>query len=122
MPRPRKQFAAEEKVSIPRRHFLEKIPISTVCQCAGIQPSLFYQWQKQFFENGVASFQSSSRAGTTRTKTASPRWEAKLRKKGEVLAELMGEHVALKKVLGNSEGRLGPARHAGSGGPSKRNS
>ena len=42
MPRQRKHFAPAEKVSILRRHFIEKIPISTVCDEAGIQPSLFY--------------------------------------------------------------------------------
>jgi hypothetical protein len=35
--------------------------------------------------------------------------EAKLRKKDEVLVELMEEHVALKRVLERSEGPMGSA-------------
>ena len=35
--------------------------------------------------------------------------EAKIRNKDEVLVELMSEHVALKKVLGRSEARVGAA-------------
>jgi len=39
--------------------------------------------------------------------------EAKLRNKDEVMAALLSEQVALKKLLGRSEGRLGPPRRAG---------
>ena len=35
--------------------------------------------------------------------------EKKVRTRGEVLAELMAEHIALKKVLGNSNRYLGAA-------------
>jgi transposase len=75
------------------------VPVSTVCEEAGIQPSLFYQWQKQFFENGAAAFQSS-RPKTDPAQQRLATLENKLRKKDEVLAELMEEHVALKKSLG----------------------
>ena len=39
MSKQRKHLTPEEKVSILRRHFLEKVPISTVCEEAAIQPS-----------------------------------------------------------------------------------
>src|SRR5580693_406735 len=39
--------------------------------------------------------------------------EKKIQTKDEVLAELMAEHVALKKRLGNSDRGLGSARYAG---------
>ncbi len=100
MPRDRKHFTPEEKVSILRRHLLEKVPISTLCEEAGIQPSLFYTWQKQFFENGAAAFQPGSRPKSDQTQQRVAVLEAKLRRKDEVLAELMEEHVALKKSLG----------------------
>jgi hypothetical protein len=41
------------------------------------------------------------------------RLEKKIQTKDEVLAELMADHVALKKSLGNSDRGLGSARHAG---------
>jgi len=100
MSKQRQHFTPAEKVSILRRHFIEKIPVSTVCEQAGIQPSLCYQWQKQFFENGAAALQSSSRARHNQNQDRLVAWEAKLRKKDEVLAELREEHVALKKSLG----------------------
>jgi len=100
MSKQRQHFTPEEKVSILRRHFLEKVPISTVCEQAGIRPSLFYQWQRQFFENGTAAFQPSARSQRDPSEDRIAALEAKLRKKDEVLGELMEEHVALKKSLG----------------------
>ena len=67
-----KQYAPEEKVAILRRHLLEKEPISKVCDDVGLQPTVFYRWQKEFFENGAAAFEQKStaeplrRAGTDR--------------------------------------------------------
>ena len=100
MPRQRKNFTPEEKVSILRRHLLEKVPVSTVCEQAGIQPSQFYTWQKQFFENGAAAFQPGRRPPADQAQRRVEALEAKLRRKDEGLGELMEEHVALKKSLG----------------------
>ena len=56
MRKPRKHFTAEEKVAILRRHLLEQEPVSKLCDESGLQPTVFYRWQKEFFENGVAAF------------------------------------------------------------------
>jgi transposase-like protein len=42
----RRQYSGAEKVKILRLHLLEGKPISDVCEQHGINPSLFYQWQK----------------------------------------------------------------------------
>jgi len=52
----RRKFSDEEKVRILRLHLLDKQPISDVCDKFGLNPNLFYRWQKQFFENGAAAF------------------------------------------------------------------
>ena len=57
MKKRRKQYAPEEKVAILRRHLLEKEPISKLCDEMGLQPTVFYRWQKEFFGNGAAAFQ-----------------------------------------------------------------
>src|SRR6266403_99538 len=46
----RKHYTAEEKVAILRRHLLEKEPISQLCDELGLQPTVFYRWQKEFIE------------------------------------------------------------------------
>ncbi len=62
MRKPRKHYTAEEKVAILRRHLLEKEPISKLCEELGVQPTQFYRWQKEFFENGAAAFQGKTRS------------------------------------------------------------
>ncbi len=52
----RRKFSGEEKMSILRRHLVEKMPVSDVCDKAGINPTLFYRWQKDLFEHGAAAF------------------------------------------------------------------
>jgi transposase-like protein len=58
----RKQYTAEEKVAILRRHLLEQEPVSKLCDELGLQPTVFHRWQKKFFENGAAAFQTKARA------------------------------------------------------------
>ena len=57
MKKQRKHYPPEEKVAILRRHLLEKEPISKLCDEAGLQPTVFYRWQKEFFENGATAFE-----------------------------------------------------------------
>ncbi|MDT9201379.1 transposase, partial [Limnospira sp. PMC 1042.18] len=54
----RKHRSPEEKVRILRLHLVERMPISEVCEKEGIHPTMFYQWQKIFFEKGTAAFES----------------------------------------------------------------
>jgi len=61
MKKQRKQYAPEEKVAVLRRHLLEKEPISKLCDELGLQPTVFYRWQKEFFENGAAAFEQKAR-------------------------------------------------------------
>ena len=103
MSRQRRHFTPEQKVALLRRHLLEKKPISDICQENGLAVNLFYLWQKQFFDNGTAAFANTGKRhkadadAKDRTITA---LEEKLQRKNEVLAELMEEHVQLKKELG----------------------
>jgi len=96
----RRHYTAQEKMSILRRHLLDKVPVSDLCDELGVRPTVFYRWQKTLLENGASVFESSStgKQGSEERKIAA--LEAKLRQKNEVLAELMEEHVALKKSLG----------------------
>jgi transposase len=61
MKKERKHYAGEEEVAILRRHLLDKVPVSDLCEDHGLQPTVFYRWQKEFFENGAAAFQGKSR-------------------------------------------------------------
>src|SRR5215471_1811250 len=61
MKKQRKHYPPEEKVAILRRHLREKEPISKLCDELGLQPTVFYRWQKEFFENGAAAFEQKAR-------------------------------------------------------------
>jgi transposase len=72
---------------------------------------VFYRWQKEFFENGAPAFQAQERPHrqVEEKKKRIEFLKKKVQSKDEVLAELMAEHVALKKHLGNSNWQLGAA-------------
>ena len=97
----RRTFSGEQKVSIVKRHLIDGVSISDLCEEHQIQPTLFYQWQKQLFENGAAAFE---RKGKPKAPTAEQRriakLEAKLATKNEVIAELMEKNIQAKKDLG----------------------
>ena len=96
----RKHYTPEEKVAILRRHLLEKEPISKLCDEVGLQPTVFYRWQKELFENGAAAFQAKAPSHHQPQQIRIQYLEKKIQTKDEVLAELMAEHVTLKKTLG----------------------
>jgi transposase-like protein len=96
----RRPFTADEKVSILRRHLLDRMPLSDLWREHGIQPTQFYRWQKQFFENGAAAFAPSAKPDPAPLERKLAALEEKLQRKNEVLSELMEEHVKLKKELG----------------------
>jgi transposase-like protein len=101
----RKHFTPEQKVAIVRRHLLEGVPVSDLCDELGIHATQYYNWQKQLFENAAPAFERRpNKANQRRQQAACERkiaeLEAKLQKKNEVVAELLEEHVQLKKELG----------------------
>ena len=102
MSKDRKHYTAKEKVAILRRHLLDHIPVSTLCDEYQLQPTVFYRWQKQFFEQGEVAFSSAPKSNTSALEQKVASLEEKLRRKAEVLSELLEEHVALKKSHGES--------------------
>jgi transposase len=100
MKKQRKHYAAEEKVAILRRHLVEQVPVSELCDKQGLQPTVFYRWQKEFFENGAAAFQQKARPTHSAEQERIAYLEKKIQTKDEVLAELKAEYVALKKTSG----------------------
>jgi len=99
-----KKFSPEEKVRLLRLHLIEKEPVSDICDRHGLNPNVFYKWQKLFFENGAAAFAQTGTGGKSgRSKTLEnkiSKLQAKLVNKDEVIAEIMASHIELKKSLG----------------------
>ena len=96
----RRRLAPDEKIAILKAHLVDKKPISDLCDQHGIQPSQFYRWQQEFFERGSLVFESRGEKPSTALERKVTALEEKLVRKDSVLAELLEEHVALKKTLG----------------------
>lgn len=96
---------AEQRVAAIRKHLIDQVPVSQVCQELGVSVASFYLWQKEFFENGHRAFEKNGRRNG-RVEDAKQKkieaLEAKLHRKDNVIAELMEDHVQLKKSLGEA--------------------
>ena len=96
----RRKFTPQEKVAILRQHLLEGKPVSDVCDSHGLKPSLFYRWQKEFFENGAAAFEKTDRRMAEAQQRRTAELEARLKKKDNVIAEIMEDLINEKKRPG----------------------
>ncbi len=106
----RRTYRPEQKAELLRKHHLEKVPVSDLCNAEELQPSVFYSWQRQLFERAPGAFEAASKSGSSREKeleaklaeaeARAAKLEAKLAKKDSVIAEISAEYVDLKKELG----------------------
>ncbi|MDO9263379.1 MAG: transposase [Desulfosalsimonadaceae bacterium] len=100
MRKKRHNYTPEEKVFILKRHLVDRIAVSDLCDEYKLQPNVFYGWQKQFFENGASAFTRENNRAKGVEEQRIHQLEDKLRRKHEVLSELLEEHIQLKKELG----------------------
>ena len=110
MNKQRRHFAGTEKVAILKRHLIDKVPISDLCDELDIYPNQIYGWLKDFFENGHLAFEGDrkNKAVENAKDQKIEQLEAKVARKNEVMAELMEALTEEKKEMGNSEQMLGP--------------
>lgn len=104
MSKPRRHFAGTEKVAILKRHLIDKVPVSNLCDEFDLYPNQFYGWLKEFFENGHAAFDNGRKSKSVEDAKDKKieQLEAKVTRKNEVMAELMEAHTLLKKDFGES--------------------
>ena len=100
MSKKRKYPTTEEKALALKRYLVEKVPMSDLCDEYGLQPSQIYRWQKQLFENAAAAFRRTNKRSEHAKDRKIVALEEKLVRKNEVVAELLEDHVQLKKELG----------------------
>jgi len=102
MTRRRRHFTAAQKAEIVRRHVAGKEPVSKLAEEHQLQPSQIHQWIRQVLDHAEAVFlhKGQNRRGKQAHQRRIEQLERKLLEKNEVIAELMQEHVQLKKELG----------------------
>jgi transposase len=101
----RKYLTPEQKVAIVRRHLLENVPVSDLCDEYGMHATQYYAWQKQLFENAAPAFERRvNKANQRRQEDAAAQkisqLEEKIVVKNEVISELMEANVLAKKANG----------------------
>lgn len=100
--RRRRHFTPEEKAAILRRHLSDKVPVADLCEEYKLQPSVFYQWQRQLLDNAARALESQRGSNSREMKLAAQveTLQDKLRRKDGVIAEISEEFVKVKKELG----------------------
>lgn len=103
MRQPRRHFSVSQKAQIVRRHLSGKEPVSNLADEFDLQPSQIHTWVKQVLDQAERVLERPAgrppRAERLQAKLVE-RLQSKLVEKNEVIAELMQEHVQLKKELG----------------------
>ena len=100
MTKKKKRYTAEQKVIILKRHLVDRVAVSDLCDEYHISPTIFYRWQKQFFEKGAVALESKHKSKEAKKDRHIKELTQKLQNKNEVVSELMEAHLRLKKSLG----------------------
>jgi transposase len=99
----RRPFTPDQKAQVVRRHLSGKELVSDLADEFGLQPSQIHNWVKVVLDQAEKAFQDGP-GRPPRLEQAKDRkieqLQAKLVQKNEVIAELMEDHVKLKKELG----------------------
>lgn len=108
MGRTRRNFTAEQKANVVRRHLKDKVAVSDLADELGIQPSQIHQWVAAVLGQAEQAFTGKGgRRGKSAAKLEEAkqrqikRLEEKLQLKNEVISELMEENVKAKKEHGD---------------------
>jgi transposase-like protein len=109
--RTRRKHPSTLKAALLKKHHVEKVPVSDVCDQAQVQPSLFYIWQRQLFENAETALEGGRKGASNREKALAARVaeleaqlakkDAVIAKKDSVIAEISEEFVKVKKTSGD---------------------
>jgi transposase-like protein len=111
MSKNRRNFTAQQKADIVRRHLKDKVPVSTLAEELSVQPTLIYQWVTMALEQVDRLFDKTERGNKTSKRAQTQlaelkdrrikKLEEKISYKNEVIAELMEENVKAKKANGD---------------------
>jgi transposase len=97
---PHRRFSDVQKTKAVPSHAQDGAPVSQGCENLGIHPNQDYEWQKQAFSSLPHVFSIDTVRQEHSHQREVDNLKAKLFQKDEVIAELLTEHIALKKRLG----------------------
>jgi len=96
----KKHRKAEEKYQIVKDHLISKRQVSETCDKYKIHTNNLYRWMDEFFAGALEGMKNRK---TNRQKDAEARREERLkeeiRKKDQIIAEVVAENLEVKKNL-----------------------
>jgi transposase-like protein len=95
----RSYINTSDKVLALKRHLVEGIKVSVICDELEINPNLFYEWQNKLFINGAEALSPSKESRAIKTKIS--KLEEKIKRKDQVVVELASELIDAKKKVGD---------------------
>ena len=98
--RPRRRFSDVQKTKAVLAHVQDGVPVFQVCENLGIHPNQYCEWQKQAFSGLPHVFFRDTVRQERSHQREVHNLKAKLSQQDEVIAELLTEHIALKKKTG----------------------
>lgn len=100
MSKTRRHFTPDQKVAAIRKHLIEQVAVSDICDELKVSTNQFYRWQKEFFENGSKAFTKDSDKELKKAEKKNAELKATASEKNDVIAELVAENINLKKQRG----------------------
>lgn len=97
-----KRYKPEAKYQIIKEFLTSKgaLTVSDVCKKHNITTSLFYQWQEQFLQGALDRFKHPPHKKKQEAEERKlERMEAELKRKDQIIAEVVSENLQLKKNL-----------------------
>jgi len=96
----KKRYTPEQKAQILREHLKDQVPIGALSEKHGIHPNMFYQWEKEFFENAADVFRSKGKDDhDKKLATENEQLRTKLKDRNDVIGEIIEDNIRLKKKL-----------------------
>lgn len=98
--RTRRRFTAEEKSRSLIRHLQDGVAVSQLCDELQIHLNQYFEWQRLGLAGLPQVFDHDGRKAGGRLAHEVDELKEQLRRKDSVIAELLSEHMTLKKSLG----------------------
>lgn len=95
----RRHLPPEKKFEVVKEVIMGKAPVSEVCKRHEVSPGLYYKWQQVFFNEALEELRHHKKE---RGNCIEEKLRAENQRLKEVISELAGENLQLKKVLGNN--------------------
>jgi transposase-like protein len=96
----RRSWSADDKIGIIRKHLL-KVKLVDTCDENGIHPTMFSTWLKTVLEAGREALAGTSKKEVRAKDYLISKHQKEIERKNQIIAELTGEILDLKKELGD---------------------